>query len=273
MTRIARSLAGLDSIEDQSRLDSPVHRLHPLAKFLATLAFLAVTASMPKRELAGLAPLALYPVILVAVSGIPLAPILKGLALASPLVLGLGALNPLFDRAPVYLAGAAIPGGYLVLASIAARSALSVSAALALMATTGIAGVCEAMRRLGAPGIFVLQVHLAYRYLFLLMEEVERSLRAHGLRSPERGFLRSAGLGREARGSLPGRILVRTYERASRIHEAMLLRGFDGAFPAMDKRVFRLSDWAFALLWPAYFLAVRLIDVSGLAGALVAGGR
>lgn len=268
---VSRSISNLRRIEDLSRGASPVHRLHPLAKLLATVAYLAAVASMPNREVVGLLPFALFPVLLAALADVPASLIMRNLAAVSPLVIGLGALNPLFDRAPADFGGLSVPGGWLVFASLAIRCALAVSSATILVATTGMDGVGEAMRALGAPKPFVLLVFMTYRYLGLLAEEVGRSMNAYALRACGRRFPSGASVGKEARGSLPGRILVRTYERGLRIYDAMLLRGFEGEYRAGAARVFRSGDFAFVSACALCFAAARFIDLVGLLGGLAAG--
>ncbi len=268
MSTIARSLSSLRLLETLSRGDSRIHSLRPLAKLLATLLFLVALTSTGSREVAGLAPFALFPILVLALSDLPAAPIFARLAALSPLVLVIGALNPIFDRVPVEFGGALVAGGWLVFASIAIKSVLAIWASILLIATTGMDGVAEAMRELRLPRVFVLQTLLAYRYLSLLMEEIGTSVRAHELRSSGR-----RGIGKEARGSLPGRLLARTYERGVRIHEAMLLRGFDGEYRTGRPGRLRAADYAYLGAWAAFFAAARFIDIPALIGSLATGGR
>jgi len=267
VSSIARSLSSLRLLETLSRGDSFIHKLRPLAKLLATLLYLIALTSTGSREIVGLAPFALYPILVLALSDLPVGPILGRLAVLSPLVLVIGALNPIFDRVPVEFGGAIVSGGWLVFASIAIKAILAIWTAILLVATTGMDGVAEAMRALKLPRIFVLQTLLAYRYLSLLMEEIATSMRAHELRSCGK-----RGVGRDARGSLPGRLLVRTYERGVRIHEAMLLRGFDGEYRAGRPRSLRAVDAFYVASWAAFFAAARFLDITALLGALASGG-
>ncbi len=264
MTTSARALAGLRLLESLSRGDSGIHRLRPLAKLITTMLFLIAIGSTGKREVVGLLPFALYPVLMLSLADLPAKPIFLRLAAVSPVVLLIGALNPIFDRTGVNFGGYEIAGGWLVFASIGLKCILAVWAALLLVATTGMGGVAEAMRSLRLPRVFVLQTVLAYRYVSLLIEEIASSLRAHELRSQGR-----RSVGREARGSLPGRLLVRTYERGVRIHEAMLLRGFDGEYRAGRPRGLRAVDGAFVLAWTVFFVFVRLVDIPSAFGGLV----
>ena len=59
-----------------------------------------------------------------------------------------------------------------------------------LIATTGFPAICMALEKLGAPKIFTVQLLMLYRYLFVLIEESIRTIRAYTLRSFSRKKLR-----------------------------------------------------------------------------------
>ena len=133
-----------------------------------------------------------------------------------------GIANPLFDQAAVPIApGLSIAAGWLSFLSIVLRFLLTTAAALLLVASTGMPAIAEALRQLRLPAVFVTQLQLLYRYLFLLGDEALRMERARDLRSCGR-----RGTGLWVGGTLLGALLLRTLARATRIHDAMLLRGF-----------------------------------------------
>jgi cobalt/nickel transport system permease protein len=108
---------------------------------------------------------------------------------------------------------------------------------------------------------------LLYRYSFVLVGEVARTLRAHALRAPERSH---PTLGTAK--SLLGELLLRTLGRAERVHAAMLCRGFDGALQLPTVTRFRLADVGFLVGWCAFFVGVRGWDLPGWLGALITSG-
>ena len=67
--------------------------------------------------------------------------------------------------------------------SIMVKFVLTVSTALLLIAVTSFPGICEALARLRMPKLFVVQLLLLYRYLFVLAEEALRMVRAREARS------------------------------------------------------------------------------------------
>jgi len=267
MTGLHTGALEIGELDALSRRDSPAHRLDPRAKLIATAAFLATAVSWGRYEIVGLVPLAAFPLLLCAIGRVPFGFVARKLLIAAPLVLVLGAFNPIFDTAPRELvAGFEISGGWISYLSIILRFGLTVGAALALVAVTGMNPVCAAAQRLGAPRIFVSQLALLYRYLFVLAAQVQRMQRAAALRAPGRKRLSLALFG-----SLVGHLLLRTLDRAQRIHLAMRCRGFDGQIPLLRAMRFGLVDAAFVAGWIAFFAAVRFFDLPEIVGRLVVG--
>jgi cobalt/nickel transport system permease protein len=263
-----RAIGHLGTLGELAARDTPAARLDARTKVLATLAFVAVVASFGRHDLLRLAPLALFPLALAALGDVPLRALVRPLLLASPFALGVAAFEPLLDRAPVaVVVGVAVSGGALGFATILAKFALSLSAALLLVATTGFDQVCVALRRLGTPRALVAQLLLTHRYLFVLSGEAARSLRAHALRAPGRArpTLRVAG-------SMLGALLVRAMGRAERVHAAMQCRGFAGELPIVRRGRPGRRDAAFAAATVALLLAARTLDLPARIGAALAGG-
>jgi hypothetical protein len=104
--------------------------------------------------------------------------------LVSPFAVFIGIFNPILDTGTVSLfSGISVSAGWLSFLSILLKFALTISAALLLVATTSFPGVCHALKRLGFPALFVSQLLFLYRYLFVLMEEAMRIIRARDMRS------------------------------------------------------------------------------------------
>lgn len=253
MPAIETAFLDIGRLDRMSRLDSPIHRLDPRAKVLATLAFLVAVVSFPRYEVSALLPFVLFPALLLSRSGIPAGFILKKALLAAPFALMIGIFNPILDReVMIRVAGIGISGGFLSLASIMIRFGLTVTAALILVAATGMRDVCLALERLGLPRAFAVQLLFLHRYLFVLGEEAARMNMARRLRSFD-----GRGLGFRAYASLLGHLLLRTLDRAQRVHVAMLCRGFTGEIISGRTLSARSADVVFVLSWGAFFLAAR----------------
>jgi cobalt/nickel transport system permease protein len=146
-------------MDELGRMDTPVHRVDARAKALVTLAFIAVVISFPVHEVSALTPFLLFPVTLIALGRIPARHILSKILLAAPFALVVGIFNPLIDRQPLATFGSFIvTGGWISFVSIMLRFILTVGAALALIACTGMNRLGEGLERLGVPRVFVVQL-------------------------------------------------------------------------------------------------------------------
>ena len=248
-----------------SSRDTFIHRLDPRAKLLTTLAFIVAVVSFDKYAVAGLVPFVIYPVIVIALGDLPLGYLLRKVLLAAPFAFFIGVFNPFFDREILMRLGPiAVSGGWLSFVSIMIRFFLTVTAALLLISTTGLNGVCLALEKLGAPRAFVVQLLFLYRYLFVLGDEATRLTRARSLRSFE-----GRGMGIRVFGSLVGQLLLRTLDRARRIHLAMLCRGFDGEVRLMRRLHFTRMDLTYTLGWSGLFVLMRLYDIPQRLGTII----
>lgn len=265
---ISRTLFDLGRLDRLAYKKSPIHRLDPRAKLLVTLIFLITVLSFNRYAITGLIPFFFYPAVLVTMADLPPGYLAKKLLLAAPFAILVGAANPCFEPAPlVSLGPVSLSAGWISFASIILRFTLTVSAALILIATTGFHGVCVALRRIGTPGPMTVQLLLAYRYLFILVEEGARMVRARSLRTFAR---RGEGLTPYA--SLLGHLLLRTIARARRIHQAMLARGFSGELHGSAPLRFTTRDAAYLGGWITILIFFRLVNLPLLLGNWLTAG-
>ncbi len=266
MGRLDAALADLRSLDELASRDTPLTRIDPRAKLIAALAFVFVVVSHERHAVAALLPLALFPLVLAVQGEVPAAPLLRKLALMAPFVLMVGLFNPWLDRAPVPLFGElTLAAGWWSFASILLRFLLTVGTALVLVAGTGMGPLCAALARLGVPRVFTVQLLFLYRYSFVLGAEAARLATARRLRSAGRPpALNSYG-------PLLGQLLLRAFQRAQCIHQAMQARGFDGEWRSLRTLRWQPRDTVFVLGWCAAFAALRAVDLpQWLGGALLA---
>lgn len=267
MGKLESNLLDMARLEDLAAGDSLVHRLDPRTKVIVTAAFLVAVVLRDSRDLAGLAPLVLYPVAIASVSGLPVGYLAGKLLLASPFVLLVGMWNPIFDREIVAHIGPwGVSGGVISFLSIMVRFALTLSAALILVAVTGFDSVCLALTKMRVPRAFVVQLGLLYRYIFVLAREAGRMMRAYSLRNleDEKPTMRMYG-------TLLGHLLLRAIDRSQRVHMAMLGRGFDGEMRMMRPSRMGMADLLYIAFWTGFFILVRVYDVPLLLGSLTTG--
>ena len=267
MASINKAVLDLKRLDLLANNDSVIHRLDARAKVLVTCVFILCIVSYDRYELSALFPFFIFPAVLIALAGLPPLFIAKKIALLCPFVLVVGIFNPVFDREVlVNLGPLGISGGWISFASIMVRSILTVGAAFILVGVTGFTAVCQALERLGMPQGFAVQLLFLYRYIFVLSEEGGRASRARELRSCGR-----KGLGIRSFSSMIGHLLLRTWQRAERIHMAMLARGFTGQFHAYRQSSFGKAELLFVLGWSALFVFLRINNVSRHLGTLITG--
>lgn len=249
----------LDSL---SYKDTFVHRLDPRVKLLVSFIFILCVISFAKYDLTGLMPFFIYPVFLLTAGDIPFRAVAKKIAFVSPFAILIGIFNPILDR-DVFLTfyGIEVTGGWISFLTILLKFILTVSTALLLIAVTSLPGLCEALERFKLPRAFVIQLLFLYRYLFVLLEETLRMIRASETRSfGRRGkdikiFIRLISV-----------LLARTLERADQIYQAMLLRGFKGEIKMRRKYKLRIQDILFALFSIGIFYIFRQHNIVNVLG-------
>jgi len=247
-------------MDELGRQDTPVHRIDARVKTVTTLLFIILVMSFSRYEVSALTPFFLYPVALLFLGQIPPRSLLMKILVAAPFALAVGLFNPFLDHRPVSAIGTmSISGGWLSFVSIMTRFLLTVSAALVLVACTGMHRLCAGLERMGVPRVFAVQLLFLYRYLFIIADEGSRMLRSIELRSAGSKHLRF-----RVYASLVGHLLLRSMARADRVYQAMLARGFDGQMRVLHPTPLRWSDWVFLLGWTAFFVAARTWNLAGM---------
>ena len=121
--------------------------------------------------------------------------------------------------------------------------------------TTRFVELLRGLRKLGCPQILVMNLGFLYRYLFVLTEEAMRMKQARDCRrvgqAPFRQELKILS-------SMLGTLLIRSFERAERMHCAMLSRGYSGDFPVVSPKRFSWHDLAF-LSCVTLFIALTFV--------------
>lgn len=247
--------------------DTALHRLDARAKVLVTALFVMLVVSHDRYQLAALFPFFIFPIALIAAGNLPFTYIARKILLLCPFVIVVGIFNPLLDRTVVlHLGPVAVSGGWLSFFSIITRSILTVGSAFTLLALTGFPAVCRALEQLGMPRPFAVQLMFLYRYIFVLTEEGGRAARARQLRSCGK-----RGMGMGSFGTLVGHLLLRTWQRAERVHIAMLSRGFNGNFHSSRTYTFGRNELVFVSGWSLLLVLLRFSNITETIGMLITG--
>jgi len=238
---------------------SQLHRLDPRVKFVLTLAFILVVALTPP----GAWPvyILLFAIVLAIeiLSELGVAYVFKRAVLALPFVLA--ALPVIFTTQGTPLLEISVWNWTLVATqeglarfiSIALKSWISVQAAILLAASTPFPDLLTAMRAVKIPRLLVAIFGLMWRYLFVLVDEALRLLRARAARSGQAdqpGLKPGGGLVWRAHvaGGMAGNLFLRAFERSDRIYVAMLSRGYDGEVRAAPLPALSPASWLILII-------------------------
>lgn len=265
MSDIRSKLSKFYSLEQLSAGNSVMHRLHPLTKILMTFTFLLCVMSMQRDAVTQLTPFLFYPIIAIGISEIPYAMVFRRTWIAMPFCLFAGITNLIANQTVVLqLYGISITAGMLSLISILLRTFLCVTAVLILIATTPFSLFTEQMRFMHIPWLLVALIEMVYRYLSVLSEEASSMVIAYQLRSPgaQRPDMRHFG-------SFVGMLLLRSFDRAERIYQAMQCRLYGKqALSYRQKQPFQISDILCSGIVCTGMILCRIIDIPTFLGGL-----
>jgi cobalt/nickel transport system permease protein len=105
------------------------------------------------------------------------------------------------------------------------RVLASVSLAILLLLTTRQHILLKVLRIFKVPQVFVMTMGMCYRYIFLLLDIVQKTFLAIKSRV---GYVVSAKTGRRIAGANMAGLWLRSYRMQSQVYDAMLSRGYTG---------------------------------------------
>ncbi len=132
--------------------------------------------------------------------------------------------------------------GIVLAARITLKTNTIILIIIALLTTSTIAQLGSALDRMRFPKKICFLLLYSYRYIFVIHQEYLRLLRAARMRS----FSPKTNLHTyKTFAYLFGMTLVKSYNRAERVHQAMLLRGFSGRLVSLYRYRLGATDLIF----------------------------
>ncbi len=226
--------------ETFSQGGSLMHRLDPRAKvFIAMfLTLVQAVAKTPQAAFAGL----VMGLVLLLLARLPLRPLLVRLLLVNGFTAFIWVMLPLtYGGQPLFSLGSLAfsePGLHLA-ALITLKTNGIFCSILALLGTSSVPALGQAMRWWKVPEKLCLILLFSYRYLFVIYDEYQRLQRAAAMRCFQP---RTKLATYRTYGNLVGMTLVRSYNRSCRVSQAMALRCFQGRFHSLDVPAIVPSD-------------------------------
>jgi len=236
-----------------------LHQINAAAKIVAAIIIVIPAATTGHFHVA--AGFSLLSLVLATTARLPIVQVIKRLLVVNsftlfllltlPLTFG-GEQKILFTVVPV-----SIEGSRLALLIVLKTNTILL-AMMALLNTSNLSAVGYGLEKLGMPLRLCYLILFTYRYIFVIEQEYKRLLRAAQLRC----FKPSTTIHTyKTIGYLFGMTLVKSWEQAHRVHQAMVLRGFSGQFiplstPSIDIRgymlIITITVYSLVLVWSAY---------------------
>jgi cobalt/nickel transport system permease protein len=222
-----------------------------MVKLLVSALFVVTVVSFKRYALAQLVPYIFYPMLLTALCETPYAMLVKRFFIALPFCLFAGISNVLFYTTAAFtINGITVSYGFISLFTILFKTYLCVMSVLILVSVTPFYELTGTLRRLRTPGIFITMFEMTYRYIGVLLYEaysmnIAYSLRAYSPRAHSPRSRNRKSIEMKDMGSFAGFLLIRSFDRADRVYNAMKCRGYAlQSIPQNSKRL-KLKDITF----------------------------
>lgn len=231
--------------EEFAHSTSTLHSIDPRVKVIVAFCFVLLVATTKSFSVVAIA--LSISIALVLLARLPLGIVCKRLLAANSFVFFLWLTlpityggEPLFELGPLSFA----KEGIALSALITLKTNTIVLAIIALLATSTIASLGHALEGLGLPGRLCFLLLFSYRYIFVIYQEYLKLSRAAQMRC----FQPATSIHTyRTVAYLFGMTLVKSYNRGTRIHQAMLLRCFNGHLIPLSHHTLAGKDMVFLL--------------------------
>jgi cobalt/nickel transport system permease protein len=244
--------------EPFSQGTSLAHRLDPRGKLVVAVLF-AVVMAVATNYAAALAGLALA-LFCLALARLPWKKVAARLLVVNSFIFFLWLVLPLTypGEAALRLGPLTVTRPGLFFAGlITLKSNAIIMALMALIATVPVVTLGQAMQRLRLPDKLCHLLLFTYRYLHVFEQEFHRLVTALKIR----GFQPRTDLHTyRTYAYLAAMLLVRSYDRADRVYQAMLCRGFHGHFYSLRTFSWQRRDQVFGVLSLLALLALFFLE-------------
>jgi cobalt/nickel transport system permease protein len=218
-----------------------------------------VVVAISSRFLALLPALALS-LFLIVLTGLPARTLCYRLLLVNGLIIFLWLLLPFtFHGETLFTIGplAVTKEGVLYASRITLKCNAILLAMIALLATMPVFTLGHAMSRLYFPDKIIHLFLFTYRYIHVIFREYQKLINAMRIR----GFIPQTNLHTyRSYAYLVGMLLVKSYDRAERVHKAMLCRGFSGKYYTLTRFSTNIGDILYLSLMLAAILGLVVLQ-------------
>jgi cobalt/nickel transport system permease protein len=238
---------------------SLAHRLDPRGKIVVAALF-SILVAITKSYAVALSGLALA-IIYLALARLPLKQVIIRLLVVNSFIFFLWFVLPFtYPGDPVWRFGplTATRQGLIYAGLITIKSNAIIIALIALIATVPIVTLGQAMHNLKLPDKLCHLLLFTYRYIHVFEQEYRRLVQAMKIR----GFQARTNLHTyRSYAYLAAMLLVRSFDRAERVFQAMLCRGFHGTFYSLKSFSWHRRDGIFLAASVLALVALLYLEV------------
>ncbi|MBB6177709.1 cobalt/nickel transport system permease protein [Anoxybacillus tengchongensis] len=230
--------------------------IHPLSTLIITFTYIFVVASFHSYAFIEMIPLSLYPIAMIIFCRLSIRHIKHVLIASLPFATVIGVSQLLFIDEHILFFHWYIEARWMAFSTFVLKNTLAILAATVLFLTTPIEQLAGALLSLRIPRFLVIQLLLTHRYIFLFLEEAKRLREAYMLRAPRHRAIKLS-----VWGSLVGHLLLRTFDRAERVYEAMTLRGFSIQHMHIKIKRWTTEEMIYTYVTVILFIVYRLVVI------------
>jgi cobalt/nickel transport system permease protein len=246
-------------IEEQfSTGESFVHNLDPRVKIIVAILYSIVVAV--SSNFSALLPALGISALLIVLGKLSIRKILYRLLLVNGLIIFLWVFLPFTYKGEILFTMGPLAGtkeGVLYASQITIKCNAILLAMIALLSTTPVSTLGHAMGQLYFPDKIIHLFLFTYRYIHVIFQEYNRLINAMRIR----GFKPQTNLHTyRSYAYLVGMLLVRSYDRAERIHKAMLCRGFHGKYYTLTQFSIKIGDIIYLSLMLSAILGLGILQ-------------
>ena len=222
MNKIEDAIYQVHYIDNNSNNNNILNKIHPLVKLIISVVYILFLTSINKYNLTITLAMSIYLIIVSIIGDLSIKNCIKRLRIVLFLLIIIGIANPILDRQVVTSIGIIpITTGMISALTLILKGIFAIISSYFLIVTTGVENICYALKKLHIPNILITIFMLIYRYIIVLLKEVQKIWTAYSLRAPKQ-----KGIHFKAWGSMIGSLMIRSIDKAEVIYQAMELRGF-----------------------------------------------
>ncbi len=252
MDRLLNALINIGDLDDFAIGDTFIHRLHPIVKLVGSiLMIISILSTYQMIELL----VDMFIIFMIAyIAHISYRKFIKRGLIGLPLSLCLGLSFLIFNQQIVYYYGIRVSQGVILCLLIFVKTFLCLCVAYLLIATTSFDALASELIYLKVPAMFVLQLTMTYRYIFVFLNEAQIMSKSYLLRSPK-----SKAIELKDMGSFVGHLLIRSLNKSQSIYNCMKCRGFNMNKIYTNHQSFGLENVFLLMIIVAVIVLVKVV--------------